>query len=317
MKIAIELLTKDGLQTRVALDERTVQEYADSMRDGDKFPPVKVFEDQLTGNHWLADGFHRVEAATRAGLRKIDADLAAGTFVDALRWALSCNAKHGKRITNEDKENAMQMAWENRQELFGGDPSAALLASTCGVHRNTATAFINRHCAVPAAPQRPAARPPQVAQNVQPAAAPVRPVRTVVGTDGKAYPVRPMPQRPAPQVAQNVQPAATHYVPLDRYGTEIPVRLQPAFDSDELAEVYAQISSARTRLRFGLESNVPVFAAVRQDALMMLNNAYNFTKSAAPHCVCRMCQGQGCQACHNRGWQTEEEYERNPQEFKA
>ena len=39
--------------------------------------------------------------------------------------------------------------------------------------------------------------------------------------------------------------------------------------------------------------------------------------AAEPHCVCRMCQGQGCKACHGRGWQTEEEYKRNPKEFKA
>ena len=131
MKVKIGNLTKDGLQTRVALDERTVQEYADAMRDGDNFPPVKVFMDG--SRCWLADGFHRVEAATRAGRTVIDADTAKGGFIDALRWALGCNAKHGKRVTNEDKQNAMQMAWDNRQQLFGGDPSTRAMAEMCGV----------------------------------------------------------------------------------------------------------------------------------------------------------------------------------------
>ena len=56
---------------------------------------------------------------------------------------------------------------------------------------------------------------------------------------------------------------------------------------------------------------------MRQDALVQLDNAYRFVSAAEPHCVCRMCQGTGCKACHERGWQTEEEYRRNPKEFKA
>ena len=70
-------------------------------------------------------------------------------------------------------------------------------------------------------------------------------------------------------------------------------------------------------MRAAMEDGLEAFKAVRQDALVQLNNAYNFVKSAKAHCVCRMCQGMGCKACHERGWQTEEEYERNPKEFKA
>lgn len=315
MKVKIGNLTKDGLQTRVALDERTVQEYADAMRDGDNFPPVKVFMDG--SRCWLADGFHRVEAATRAGRTVIDADTANGGFIDALRWALGCNAKHGKRVTNEDKQNAMQMAWDNRKALFGGDPSGALLAETCGVHRNTASAFMAEHIQQPPAVTAPVRRPMsanggvQPAQNVQVVKMPTRPV---IGRNGR---VINMPVRPAAVKAPTSPAAPAHVVPTDRFGVEIPVSLQAAFDGDGLAEVYAQISSARTRLRFGLQNNVAEFAAVRQDALVQLDNAYSFVKSAQPFCVCRMCQGQGCKACHGRGWQTEDEYKRNPDDFKA
>lgn len=327
MKVKIGNLTKDGLQTRVALDERTVQEYADAMRDGDNFPPVKVFMDG--SRCWLADGFHRVEAATRAGRTVIDADTAKGGFIDALRWALGCNAKHGKRVTNEDKQNAMQMAWDNRQQLFGGDPSAPLLAQTCGVHRNTALAFIGEHRQMPSNVDN---RPVQnvlvdgnpLSQNVtvngeRPAqfVQVKMPTRPVVGRDGRVTNVPVRPVRPAAAKAPTRPAAPAHVVPTDRFGVEIPVPLQAAFDGDGLAEVYAQISSARTRLRFGLENNVAEFAAVRQDALVQLDNAYSFVKSAQPYCVCRMCQGQGCKACHGRGWQTEDEYKRNPDDFKA
>ena len=117
-----------------------------------------------------------------------------------------------------------------------------------------------------------------------------------------------MPTRPA-------KPA--HVVPLDRFGTEIPVEINAAFEQDELNAVIRNISDARSVLRAALEDGLEAFKAVRQDALIQLNNAYNFVKSAKAHCVCRICQGNGCKACHERGWQTEEEYERNPKEFKA
>ena len=300
MKMIIDALWRDGLQTRVALDEATVREYAESMRDGAKFPPVKVYEEPVAVAYYLADGFHRVEAAMRAGLTQIDADVERGTFVDALRYALGCNGRHGKRTTNEDKRRAMEMAWEHRQELFGGVPSAALLAQTCGLHRNTAQAYLAEHA--PALP----ARPVQGAQNVLPGAPAPIPVR--VGTDGKAYPVRPV--RPAP-----VDP----YVPRDRFGVFIPEAIGAAFGEDVLSDILGTISAARSAVRRGLDDGDIRFAAVRQDALVNLDNAYGFVAAAAPFCVCRVCKGAGggCRACHGRGWQTEEEYGRNPKEFRA
>ena len=129
-------------------------------------------------------------------------------------------------------------------------------------------------------------------------------------------PVRPTVSKT--QLKMPTKPTRQHPVmPVDRYGTEIPVEMQEAFESNPLADILSCISKARVALRKGFEDNDPAFAAVRQDALVNLNNAYNFVNAAEPHCVCRMCQGTGCKACHERGWQTEEEYKRNPKEFQA
>ena len=119
-----------------------------------------------------------------------------------------------------------------------------------------------------------------------------------------------------PRPAQHIFQLA-HVVPVDRYGVEIPMEIQEAFEGSPLADILTCVSRARVALRKGFEDKDPAFAAVRQDALVQLNNAYNFISAAEPHCVCRMCQGQGCRACHNRGWQTEDEYKNNPKEFKA
>ena len=106
-------------------------------------------------------------------------------------------------------------------------------------------------------------------------------------------------------------------MPVDRYGTEIPVGIAEAFEASPLSDILSCVSKARVALRRGIEANDPAFAAVRQDALVQLNNAYSFISAAEVHCVCRMCQGNGCKACHERGWQTEEEYKRNPKEFQV
>ena len=45
MQLKIAQLDRNGLQTRCALDERTVSEYAEAMQDGADFPPVVVFKD--------------------------------------------------------------------------------------------------------------------------------------------------------------------------------------------------------------------------------------------------------------------------------
>lgn len=303
MKIKIAELKKDGLQTRVALDERTVADYADAMREGAEFPPVMVFEE--SGKMWLADGFHRVEAATRAGQAYIDATVTSGKFIDALRYALKCNTRHGKRVTNEDKQNAMRIAWENREELFGGEPSANLLGETCGVSRPTAISFM-KIMTEEANKQGVKILHPD---NAAAPARPTMPTRKVVGLDGKQYTRPAIPTRPA-EPPKPPKPI----IPTDRYGVEIPKNIREAFSGDDaLREIERHISEART----ALERGGIALAAVRQDALVNLNNAYNFVKAAHPHCVCRMCQGRGCMACHERGFQTKEEYSRNPKEFLA
>ena len=325
LKIKIEELNTRDLQTRAALNEDTVGDYAEAMERGDKFPAVTVFTDGE--NYYLADGFHRVEALRRIGKKSVVAELQDGDYKAALFYALKANSTHGLRRTNADKRHAIEMAWNAREHLFGGEPSNALLAETCGVTRQWVIKWlqdqgVNRlHPATPAAPTMPT-RPvrPITAENgnaqtenaqITPPKMPVR----RVGRDGKTYtvpvaaPVHPaMPTRPA-------KPA--HIVPLDRFGVEIPVEINGAFEQEELNEVIRNISDARSVLRSALETGVEAFKAVRQDALIQLNNAYSFVKSAKAHCVCRICQGNGCKACHERGWQTEEEYDRNPKEFKA
>ena len=309
------------LQTRAGTDADTIRTYAEAMADGAQFPDVTVFTDGET--YWLADGFHRVLAAKSNGKTAISADVRKGTEDDAVVFGGTANNKQGKRPTMADVQHFLSMVWERREAIFGGTPTGGNLAERCGVSRATGERFVQRKLAeMPKAPSRPTASKIQSKM-------PTRPTH-LVGANGRAYPVRPAPKvaetpsapvRPTvskTQLKMPTKPERKHpVVPVDRYGTEIPVEMQEAFESSPLADILSCISKARVALRKGFEEKDPAFAAVRQDALVNLNNAYNFVNAAEPHCVCRMCQGTGCKACHERGWQTEEEYKRNPKEFQA
>ena len=339
MKIKIADLDL-SLQTRAGTDVDTINNYAEAMADGASFPDVTVFTDGE--RYWLADGFHRVMAAKQNGKATIPADVRKGTADDAVVFGGTANNKQGKRPTRADVQHFMQMVWERREAIFGGTPTGGNMAEKCGVGRETGRKFVEEKLAeMPKAPARPVAQVGQlptrpkrpddkgsVAQVGQLTAS-VRPTK-LIGKDGRMYPVRPAPVapktpeppsapvRPTVSKIQSKAPARpTRKMPTDRYGTVIPVEINEAFEGSPLADILSCISKARVALRKGMDEHDPAFGAVRQDALVNLNNAYNFINAAEPHCVCRMCQGTGCKACHNRGWQTEEEYKRNPKEFQA
>jgi hypothetical protein len=96
-----------GTQSRVAMDQTVVDDYAQALLDGATFPPVVTFFDGEA--YWLADGFHRHAAHVAAGLETIEADVREGTRRDAVLFAAGANAWHGLRRSNEDKQNAVLM----------------------------------------------------------------------------------------------------------------------------------------------------------------------------------------------------------------
>jgi hypothetical protein len=85
--------------------ERLVEDYAHDMKAGVRFPPVVVFYDGVT--YWLADGFHRVLAAIKAGVKEVEADIRRGGKRDAILYAAGANDSHGLRRTQEDKRRAV------------------------------------------------------------------------------------------------------------------------------------------------------------------------------------------------------------------
>jgi len=100
-----QLHTDGGTQPRVAINNQTVTEYADALKEGAKFPPVVAFHDGAT--YWLADGFHRYHAHKQAVLDKIEADVRQGALREAILYSVGANTEHGLRRTNADKRKAV------------------------------------------------------------------------------------------------------------------------------------------------------------------------------------------------------------------
>ena len=106
-EIPIAQLRRDGgTQIRAALDEDTVTEYAAIIREGGAMPPVLVVHDGK--NHWVVDGFHRIEAALRAGKTRQIVESCEGTLETAILEACGANQRHGLRRSTADKRRAVE-----------------------------------------------------------------------------------------------------------------------------------------------------------------------------------------------------------------
>lgn len=130
------ILRETDMQMRTAgLDPAVVADYAEAMEEGTTFPPVVIFSDGTS--FWLADGFHRTEAAIKIERETIEADVRQGTRRDAILFAAGANAKHGMRRTQADKRRAVTTLLSDPQ--FANESDRAV-GKACAVdHKTVAT----------------------------------------------------------------------------------------------------------------------------------------------------------------------------------
>ena len=108
-----DIRTDGGTQPRAQKDMFVIDDYRDAWLAGAPFPPVVVFYDG--SDHWLADGFHRIDGAKAAGLDSIPADVKQGTRRAAILYAAGANAEHGLRRTNDDKRRVVMTLLEDEE----------------------------------------------------------------------------------------------------------------------------------------------------------------------------------------------------------
>jgi len=88
------------------MDANVVTDYRERMEEGDQFPAVVVFFDGTC--YWLADGFHRVQAAVAANFKDIKAEIRKGTVREARWYSFGANRANGKRRERGDIRRALE-----------------------------------------------------------------------------------------------------------------------------------------------------------------------------------------------------------------
>lgn len=151
--LPLDLITVDrDLQARVRLDQDFIEnQLVPAVKKGEarKGDPAVVFhyvtdeesgkKDKKTGepilvkvDHYdLADGFHWRQAHELAGKKKMRVQVREGDRTDALRYALSANAFHGRNRTTEDKKRAITLTLQNKKALKADSNKA--IARICRV----------------------------------------------------------------------------------------------------------------------------------------------------------------------------------------
>ncbi len=197
----------EGIQIRVQLDDETVEDYSQAMLVGAEFPAIVLFQTKPTAEWILADGFHRVEAAKKANLREILAEVRQGDRRAATSYALRANVQHGRRRTNADKRKSVEIALKEFP-----DQSDRSLAEMCAVDKSL-VASIRR----------------QVADSTT--CAPHK----RIGMDGKAYRSpgrRGLDQSVADPVSRHTQIGVS--VPQEQANVKVPPPPKPALGTQDL-----------------------------------------------------------------------------------
>ncbi len=103
-----QIVIDEQIHVRInGLDEQRVQQYTIIIENGGEMEPIIVFQD-VSGDHILADGFHRVEAYRRAGRDAIKARVSKGGYEAAYEYAENANLEHGLAYSNDDKKNILR-----------------------------------------------------------------------------------------------------------------------------------------------------------------------------------------------------------------
>lgn len=116
------------IQPRVALSQDTINEYCEAHINGDDFPNIVVF--LVNNKYYLADGWHRLEAAKKAKITEMTCDVIKGTYRDAIKYSLLANSKHGLNRSHADKRKAVQACIDDPEWSV---QSARVIGNMCGV----------------------------------------------------------------------------------------------------------------------------------------------------------------------------------------
>lgn len=117
VNLGLERIRTDGnTQSRAGINWNVVETYAERMVAGDQFPPVDVYFDEH--QYWLADGFHRVEAARRIQFTAFPARVFHGSRREAQLHSIQSNITHGLQRSDADKRMVVLMLLQDDEWCY-------------------------------------------------------------------------------------------------------------------------------------------------------------------------------------------------------
>ncbi len=109
-----DIVADEKFQPRAKLNESRVREYCKKYSENpERMPPISVY--RINGILYVVSGFHRLQAAIKAGIETIDAFVKDGTEAEAVWEALGSN-QHGLNLNAGDKKRGVIMALEAMPE---------------------------------------------------------------------------------------------------------------------------------------------------------------------------------------------------------
>ena len=121
----------EELMFRENLNEDAVNRYTERYKEGLYMPPITVYDVKSIGR-LLVDGFHRLTAAKKAGLKYIDANFRPASYDDAFVDAIKANAEHGIPLSIKEKRKAITKYLKKFPER-----ADKWIAEDVGVSKNT------------------------------------------------------------------------------------------------------------------------------------------------------------------------------------
>lgn len=274
----------DGTQTREAMSEDTIAEYAAIYKARKvTMPPLVVYFD---GEHyWLGDGFHRLQAIQRAGSKQVRCEVRMGGKRDAIRFGFTANDAHGLRRSNADKRRAVNMALDD-DEWAGWSDRA--IADLCGVSDR----LVNKM-----REERSTANGSQLNRPSDAGNADSAPPATRKGRDGKSRKV------PDKQPEREPFEAGSSSANTDgQGGTDAPLCPEALAACQDAEKAIKQAIAVLEAFEATPESAWLMRTSGKSQARIGLEKAKQDIFVSRPSEPCAKCRGKGCDHCRKTGW---------------
>ena len=282
--IAIDLIRIDaGTQFRAAINQDRVTDYAELFDNSKEWPfdsACEVFFDGV--EYYLVDGFHRYHAAVRVKRSSLSCIVHSGTVRDAIKFALSANARHGLHRSNEDKRKAVAFVLDDQEWRH---LSSRAIADICGV----GSRFVD------------SCRKDSVAHGAQDS-------DKRIGKDGRSFNATKPKAEPKPEPTQaKPQPAKEPDVWEDVDDTPEPEQAKPE-QAETPQALQAPIQAVATQLTAMLKELKRLSDCTGGEWLdvtdletQIKQLSYSIRQSIY-WIDCMDCGGKGCKTCRQLGW---------------